>query len=265
MRVPWVRLSCVACHVGGRVGRLFHRAHGLSASADKLRIIALGYQLQLGNWTSSTRPGAPGTGWLGYNVTTGFPEYWNGSAWTSLGGGGSGSGTVTNLSGVNTNGFSWSIANPTTTPAITLLSHAYGRPEGHRHRAGVCHTRHGLLTPTGNGSGLTGMLWSQIGSTPTTLAGYGITNGITTALANGNIFQGNSSNLATPVTLTAAMDVAFGSTQGSVLYRSSSGWTPLAPGLPAFSCKRRGHRPTRHGQRPAAGPGAIPVASPGTC
>jgi hypothetical protein len=35
------------------------------------------------------------------------------------------------------------------------------------------------LTPTGNGSALTGLLWPQIGSTPTTLAGYGITNGLT--------------------------------------------------------------------------------------
>lgn len=33
---------------------------------------------------------------------------------------GGGSGTLTTISGVNTNGFTWSIANPTTTPAITL-------------------------------------------------------------------------------------------------------------------------------------------------
>ena len=35
-------------------------------------------------------------------------------------GGGGGSGSVTNVSGVNTNGFTFSISNPTTTPAITL-------------------------------------------------------------------------------------------------------------------------------------------------
>jgi len=34
--------------------------------------------------------------------------------------GGGGGGTVTTISGVNTNGFTWSIANPTTTPALTL-------------------------------------------------------------------------------------------------------------------------------------------------
>jgi hypothetical protein len=35
------------------------------------------------------------------------------------------------------------------------------------------------LTATGNGSGLTGLAFSQIGGTPTTVAGYGITDGVT--------------------------------------------------------------------------------------
>jgi hypothetical protein len=38
----------------------------------------------------------------------------------SHGGGGGGSGTVTNVSGVNANGISWSISNPTSTPAMTI-------------------------------------------------------------------------------------------------------------------------------------------------
>ena len=41
---------------------------------------------------------------------------------TTTGGGGGGSGTVTSVSGVNANGFTFSIATPTTTPAITLSS-----------------------------------------------------------------------------------------------------------------------------------------------
>ncbi len=54
----------------------------------------------------------------------------DGSAWyvvaaTSAGAGG-GSGTVTTISGVAANGVSWSIANPTTTPALTLIpNYAY--------------------------------------------------------------------------------------------------------------------------------------------
>ncbi len=39
---------------------------------------------------------------------------------TAAANGSGGSGTVTNLTGVNANGFTWSIANPTTAPALTL-------------------------------------------------------------------------------------------------------------------------------------------------
>ncbi|MGR9045617.1 MAG: hypothetical protein ACU83N_09995 [Gammaproteobacteria bacterium] len=41
---------------------------------------------------------------------------------------------------------------------------------------GTCVATSTYLTPAGNGSSLTGLLWSQIGTTPTTLAGYGITD-----------------------------------------------------------------------------------------
>jgi hypothetical protein len=44
---------------------------------------------------------------------------WNGSAWVQFSGG-SGSGTVTSVSVVSTNGFAGTVANSTTTPAITL-------------------------------------------------------------------------------------------------------------------------------------------------
>lgn len=38
-----------------------------------------------------------------------------------------------------------------------------------------------VLAPDGDGSALTGLLWSQIGSTPTTLSGYGITDALSDA------------------------------------------------------------------------------------
>ena len=44
--------------------------------------------------------------------------YWNGSEWTELSGGGSG--TVTSVSVASANGFAGTVANPTTTPAITM-------------------------------------------------------------------------------------------------------------------------------------------------
>lgn len=42
----------------------------------------LGYRF--GIWTTATRPSSPAIGRAGLNTTLGFPEYWNGSAWTSL-------------------------------------------------------------------------------------------------------------------------------------------------------------------------------------
>lgn len=46
------------------------------------------------------------------------------------GGGGSGTGTLTNITGVTANGFAWSIANPTTTPALTLSTTVTGLLKG---------------------------------------------------------------------------------------------------------------------------------------
>ncbi len=53
--------------------------------------------------------------------TTTFGIYaWDGAAWVLASGGGGGGGTVTSASVVTANGFSGSVANATTTPAITL-------------------------------------------------------------------------------------------------------------------------------------------------
>lgn len=49
---------------------------------------------------------------------------------SSCGGGGGGSGTVTNFSIVNANGFSGSVSNPTTTPALTLTTTITGLLQG---------------------------------------------------------------------------------------------------------------------------------------
>ena len=52
----------------------------------------------------------------------------------------------------------------------------------------------------GNAITLDSLAWSKITGTPTTIAGYGITNGLTTSLANGSILVGNGSGVATAVT-----------------------------------------------------------------
>lgn len=50
------------------------------------------------------------------------------------------------------------------------------------------------------------------------------------SLTNNLILQGNVSNIAAPVTLSAAIDNAIGAVQGNILYRSASAWSVLAPG-----------------------------------
>jgi hypothetical protein len=39
---------------------------------------------QFGRWTSTTRPASPVVGNSGFNVTSGQPEFWSGSAWLSF-------------------------------------------------------------------------------------------------------------------------------------------------------------------------------------
>jgi hypothetical protein len=39
---------------------------------------------QFGRWTSTTRPASPIAGVAGLNITTGQPEFWNGTAWVSF-------------------------------------------------------------------------------------------------------------------------------------------------------------------------------------
>lgn len=103
------------------------------------------------------------------------------------------------------------------------------------------------LRPTGNGSGLTGILWSQIGSVPTTLSGYGITDAYTKTVSDGKYVNITTPQLTSSSTLnyvwTATGTTGFGSwqaaaagfanpmtTTGDIIY-SSSGSTPARLGI----------------------------------
>jgi hypothetical protein len=155
-------------------------------------LILEGQEMQ--SWATEGRPTTPSVGWFGYNATTGTPEYYNGSAWTPWGSGG-----VTTLSVNPANGLAGAVANPTTTPSISLTTTAAGMLKGVSGAIMAATAGTDYLSPIGDGSGLVGLQWSQIGAAPTTLAGYGITDGQTTALASGNLHVGNASGLATAV------------------------------------------------------------------
>ena len=110
--------------------------------------------------------------------------------------GGGGSGTVTSVSVTSANGFSGSVATSTTTPAITMSVTPSGVLKGSAGALAAAAAGTDFLAPSGSGAALTGITWSQIGSTPTTLSGYGITNGATQA---GNTFTGKQITAASAV------------------------------------------------------------------
>jgi hypothetical protein len=142
-------------------------------------------------------PTSPVNGQM-WSTSTGFYGYVNGATVGPFGTGG-GSGTVTTLSVASANGLAGTVANPTTTPAITLSTTISGMLKGSGGALAAATAGTDYLTPTGSGASLTGLTWSQIGSTPTTLSGYGITNGLTTSLASADIIVGNGSGVAAPV------------------------------------------------------------------
>ena len=111
----------------------------------------------------------------------------SGGVITAVGGGG-GSGTVTSVSVASANGFAGTVANATTTPAITLTTSITGLLKGNATAISAATAGTDYLAPSGSGASLTGLTWSQIGSTPTTLSGYGVTamSG-TTLAASGNV------------------------------------------------------------------------------
>jgi hypothetical protein len=57
---------------------------------------------------------------------------------------------------------------------------------------------------------------------------------VTQTLAQFQILQGNGSNQSAPVTFSAAIDAAIGSTRGSVLERGASSWGIVTPGTSGF-------------------------------
>lgn len=135
------------------------------------------------DWTSANPTLAEGE--LGLELDTLAMKAGDGAtAWADLaylptggGGGGGGSGTVTSLSVVSANGLGGTVANPTTTPAITLTTSVTGLLKGNGTAIAAAAAGTDYLTPTGSGAGLTGITFAQLTSHPTTLAGYGITDG----------------------------------------------------------------------------------------
>ena len=112
-----------------------------------------------GQWTTSARPSAPALGAFGYNTTTNGFEYWNGSGWIAWSGGGGGG--VTSVSIATANGFGGSSSGGST-PVLTITTGVTGIVKGNGTSITNATAGTDYLTPTGSGSGLTGLAYSQL-------------------------------------------------------------------------------------------------------
>ena len=113
-------------------------------------------------------PGTPVKGQIYFNTTSNVFKYYDGTAWQVIGTG-TGTGSVTTASVVNANGFAGSVANPTTTPAITISTTVSGLLKGNGTSVSAATAGSDYLAPSGNGSALTGLTQSQVSGLATAL------------------------------------------------------------------------------------------------
>ena len=85
------------------------------------------------------------------------------------------------------------------------------------------------------------------------------------SIANSTVLANTSGSSAapTPTTVTSLLDSAFGTTQGTILYRSASAWTTLAPGTSGLFLKTNGTNADVSWAAPA-GSGTITQINTGT-
>lgn len=89
-------------------------------------------------------------------------------SWTEGSTGGGSGGGVTTVSVASANGFAGTVANPTTTPAITIETSVTGLLKGNGTGVSGATAGTDYLTPSGSGASLTGITASQVGALPST-------------------------------------------------------------------------------------------------
>lgn len=115
----------------------------------------------------ASAPSSPVAGQVYFDTTLHELGVYSGSGWVYVGSGG---GTVTTASVVSANGFAGTVANPTTTPAITLETTVTGLLKGNGTAVSAATAGTDYLAPSGNGSALTGLTQSQISGLAAALA-----------------------------------------------------------------------------------------------
>lgn len=157
------------------------------------------------------------------------------------GGGGGGSGTVTSVSVASANGFAGTVANPTTTPAITLTTTVTGVLKGNGTTVSAAVAGTDYLTPSGNGSALTGITQSQVsGSQAGPLTGDVTTSGAAATLVGTSNVE---SIISANSTVAGALQTTGGTMSGAIAMGSHK-ITGLTNGSGAQDAAAFGQIPT---------------------
>lgn len=133
-----------------------------------------------------------------------------------------GGGTVTSVSVVSTNGFAGTVANATTTPAITLSTTITGLLKGNGTAISAAVAGTDYLTPTGSGTGLSGIPYTLTGTANQVILSAG-TGNITFSLPQ-SIATSSTPTFAS-MTLTAASSLTLGtasSLAGSIIFKNAT-------------------------------------------
>jgi hypothetical protein len=156
---------------------------------------------------------------------------WTGSAWTQVSGGGGGGGTVTSVSVITANGLAGTVANPNSTPAITLSTSVTGIMYGNGTSI-VAAVAGNFPTLNQNTTGTASNITASSNSTLTTLSSLVLPGSQVSGNIPGNAANVTAASNSTLVTLSAlslpysqltGVPPISGFTQGSVLFANVSG------------------------------------------
>ena len=132
----------------------------------------------------------------------------------------SAAGTVTTLSVASANGFAGTVANPTTTPAITLTATVTGILKGNGTAISAATAGTDYLTPTGSGGGLSGVVYSVAGNsgavTQDQVTGLSSTGLVKRTSANTLAIAVSNTDYQAPITFGTGVLTALGVNVGTV-------------------------------------------------
>jgi len=187
---------------------------------------------------AASDPGTATAGDFYYNTTTNTPRYYNGTSWEPVG---DTSGTVTTVSVVSANGLAGTVANATTTPAITLSTTITGILQGNGTAISAASTTGtGNLVLANSPTLVTPALGTPSAIVLTNATGLVLTSGVTGTLpvANGGTNATTAAaayNNLSPMTTTGDLEYEASANTAARLPIGTSGQVlTVSGGIPAW-------------------------------